>query len=829
MVETKNQITDGELVLKIAGFNAQAFEQLYSRYSSFLYSLIKKIIGDPKLSERVLLNVFAIFWKRIEFYDATTNNVFTHLTLLTRNRAIDVLKRMDEHKLSPAYDDLYEFEKIIPKLSPVMKPISLELAMAFAERIRFYKSQLTEVQNLILNMIFFEGLTDDEIAKKLNVPEATIKQKVQTVLGTLMQNLSGKNLEAGGNKKIIDLIKLEAIGRLSKDEKEYLTNQKLEDPEFPWAILGEYQNLVALLASTVVPENPPTDLSGEITKLFSNVLIGNTDQYNVVIPNKFTKSEISFNDNASKQDVSESLENFPIRFKEPSKQDLEIIEEISNIVPEPEKTEITTEEKLAEKTNEPALVENKVTNLPPVESKPTDLKPAPKSEPVENKVSVDIQNKVQPNPSVEQPRPTKEAKQKQPDPVSINKTINQILSKTEPVHEKTKIAEDKKTSTAEPLKKHEEKFEKSVADKKPALVENKQHVKEENKNEVKGFQKSSETKEVKPAPKEEKAPPVFTDKIKDEKISDNVTEHLESKTKVKTELKEEKKFESKITEEDHNIEKLIEDYKQTYEKEIGELQKKLRRNIMITVGLILLLFGGGFAIYLSMQKEPAKLVTKVEQQAPNQNNNLNSQNNIAQQIDQPIEQNDLQTTVPQTEQLKNEQPKNGPQKNEPVKKEEQKVVYPPLPEAPQIQEPVLNRETKPESSYIQNNVTNVQPKTEKPKEEIIPPKEEKPITEEPSFFVAVEEPPQPVGGLAAIQNKIVYPIAAKRLGIEGKVLIQAIVDENGNVAKAKVIKGIGSGCDEAALDAVKSSKFTPGKQRGKNVRVQITIPIVFKL
>ncbi len=120
-------------------------------------------------------------------------------------------------------------------------------------------------------------------------------------------------------------------------------------------------------------------------------------------------------------------------------------------------------------------------------------------------------------------------------------------------------------------------------------------------------------------------------------------------------------------------------------------------------------------------------------------------------------------------------------------------------------------------------------KVEKKTEEVIPPKEEKPLSEEPAFFVAVEEPPQPIGGLARIQQKIVYPLAAKNLGIEGKVLIQAIIDENGNVAKAKVIKGIGSGCDEVALDAVKSSKFTPGKQRGKNVRVQITIPIVFKL
>jgi len=825
MVETKNQITDGELVLKIAGFNAQAFEQLYSRYSSFLYSLIKKIIGDPKLSERVLLNVFAIFWKRIELYDATTNNVYTHLTLLTRNRAIDVLKRMDEHKLSPAYDDLYEFEKIIPKLSPVMKPISLELAMAFAERIRFYKTQLTEVQNLILNMIFFEGLTDDEIAKKLNVPEATIKQKVQTVLGTLMQNLSGKNLEAGGNKKIIDLIKLEAIGRLSKDEKEYLTNQKLEDPEFPWAILGEYQNLVALLASTLVPENPPTDLSGEITKLFSNVLIGNTEQYNVVIPNKFTKSEVNVNDNIPKQDTSINQEDFPIRFKEPSKQDLEIIEEITQIVPEPEKPQEKTEEKPVEKIAEPELVENKFTNHPPAENKPADLKPAPKPEPAENKLSADILNKVQPTPSVEQPKPIKEVKQKQPDPVSINKTINQILSKTETVQEKTKLVENKKPAPAEPVKKHEEKQDKSVVEKKPEQVESKQPAKQEDKNSVKELKKDSETKQVKPViSKEEKTTPVITDKAKDEKISGNVIGQPESKAKVKSDFKDEKKFENKSAEEDHNIEKLIEDYKQTYEKEIGELQKKLRRNIMITVGLILLLFGGGFVIYLSMQKEPEKLVTKVEQPVTNQNSDLNSQNNLVQQTDQPVQQNDLQKTITQTEPPKNEQPK-----NEPVKKDEQKVVYPPLPEAPKIQEPVLNGETKPESSDVQNNVPTVQPKTEKPKEEIIPPKEEKPITEEPSFFVAVEEPPQPVGGLAAIQNKIVYPIAAKRQGIEGKVLIQAIIDENGNVAKAKVIKGIGSGCDEAALDAVKSSKFTPGKQRGKNVRVQITIPIVFKL
>lgn len=111
-----------------------------------------------------------------------------------------------------------------------------------------------------------------------------------------------------------------------------------------------------------------------------------------------------------------------------------------------------------------------------------------------------------------------------------------------------------------------------------------------------------------------------------------------------------------------------------------------------------------------------------------------------------------------------------------------------------------------------------------------PPKEDKKIVEEePVYFVAVEEMPEPIGGISEIQKKIVYPEIAKRAGVEGKVYVLAFVDESGNVTDAKIIKGIGAGCDEAALDAVKKTKFKPGKQRGKAVKVQVSIPVVFKL
>lgn len=111
-----------------------------------------------------------------------------------------------------------------------------------------------------------------------------------------------------------------------------------------------------------------------------------------------------------------------------------------------------------------------------------------------------------------------------------------------------------------------------------------------------------------------------------------------------------------------------------------------------------------------------------------------------------------------------------------------------------------------------------------------PPKQEvKEEEDEAVFFVAVEETPEPIGGIEAIQKKIIYPEIAKRAGVQGRVFIKAFVNEVGDVVKAEVIKGIGAGCDEAAVQAVMQTKFKPGKQRGKSVKVQVSIPIVFKL
>jgi protein TonB len=153
------------------------------------------------------------------------------------------------------------------------------------------------------------------------------------------------------------------------------------------------------------------------------------------------------------------------------------------------------------------------------------------------------------------------------------------------------------------------------------------------------------------------------------------------------------------------------------------------------------------------------------------------------------------------------------------------ILPTPPPELPApIETPVTElTETKViENEDEQNKQVSLNDETE------LPPKEIVEATEEPVYFVAVEEMPAPIGGIKSIQDKIIYPEIAKRAGIEGKVFVRAFVDETGTVTSAEIVKGIGAGCDEAALDAVLNTKFSPGKQRGKPIKVQVTIPILFK-
>ena len=117
---------------------------------------------------------------------------------------------------------------------------------------------------------------------------------------------------------------------------------------------------------------------------------------------------------------------------------------------------------------------------------------------------------------------------------------------------------------------------------------------------------------------------------------------------------------------------------------------------------------------------------------------------------------------------------------------------------------------------------------EKVEEKVIEQEDKTPV------FTVVEEMPGFPGGeesrLKFLQDNIQYPQVAKESGISGTVYVSFVVNSQGKVGDVKIMRGIGGGCDEEALRVIGlMPKWNPGKQAGKAVRVQFTMPIKFTL
>jgi protein TonB len=110
-----------------------------------------------------------------------------------------------------------------------------------------------------------------------------------------------------------------------------------------------------------------------------------------------------------------------------------------------------------------------------------------------------------------------------------------------------------------------------------------------------------------------------------------------------------------------------------------------------------------------------------------------------------------------------------------------------------------------------------------------PPPPPEPEPTEPEIFEVAEVQPELIGGLAGLQERVEYPEFARRAGIEGQVVVQFVVDERGNVVDPVVLRSPNELLSEAALEAVRESRFTPGQQRGRPVKVRFAVPVTFRL
>jgi RNA polymerase sigma-70 factor, ECF subfamily len=186
-------LTDFELMEKISSKDSKSLELLYDRYSPLIYTLINKIVRSRELAEEVLADVFLIIWKKYYMFDLSSENVYSWLITLARNKAIDSKKRI-YGQLTAEYNDDYEDEFIIPVLSKEIDAMDLVTALEVRPNVDKAFQELTDAQRYVLNLAYYEGMTEKEIAERLNIPVQTVKSKIRIAISNLKNLLKGSSV-----------------------------------------------------------------------------------------------------------------------------------------------------------------------------------------------------------------------------------------------------------------------------------------------------------------------------------------------------------------------------------------------------------------------------------------------------------------------------------------------------------------------------------------------------------------------------------------------------------------------------------------------------------
>ena len=184
-------LDDATLLRHMARRQELALEVFYDRYARLVYSVAYAVIRDAGAAEEIALDIFETVWKHAGDYQRERASVRTWMLRMTRNRAIDRLRREDVRPLRSSVS----WQDIAPhKSAAALLPEREVQSLLRSERVRAAVQTLPEAQQQALVLAFFRGLTHREIAAELNEPLGTIKTRIR--LG--MQKLRDLLLEDAG-------------------------------------------------------------------------------------------------------------------------------------------------------------------------------------------------------------------------------------------------------------------------------------------------------------------------------------------------------------------------------------------------------------------------------------------------------------------------------------------------------------------------------------------------------------------------------------------------------------------------------------------------------
>jgi len=172
MAETKTKYSEGELIEMLRQRSESAFNYLYDNYSSALYTIIFNIVKEEEQAADVLQEVFLKIWKQIGNYDSSKGRLFTWMLNVARNAAIDILRSKDfknQQRNQELKENVYEAGGSVE-----LKIDSIGL--------KKFVTNLRPEQRQLIELSYFQGFTQEEISKMLDIPLGTVKTRIRAGL-----------------------------------------------------------------------------------------------------------------------------------------------------------------------------------------------------------------------------------------------------------------------------------------------------------------------------------------------------------------------------------------------------------------------------------------------------------------------------------------------------------------------------------------------------------------------------------------------------------------------------------------------------------------------
>ncbi len=180
MSTSKVHLGEEQLIALLKSKDKQAFSMLYDNYSAALFGVIARVIPSKMVAEDVLQEVFVKIWKNIEQYDPTKGRLFTWMLNIARNSAIDTLRskaNKQEHQNDTIQDRPALFNAAHLSTEQKTEHIGLDK----------WVSSLKEEHRILIDLIYFQGYTQVEVADKLQIPLGTVKTRVKIAINHLRE------------------------------------------------------------------------------------------------------------------------------------------------------------------------------------------------------------------------------------------------------------------------------------------------------------------------------------------------------------------------------------------------------------------------------------------------------------------------------------------------------------------------------------------------------------------------------------------------------------------------------------------------------------------